>query len=67
MLYMIKITSGSYRPGFTHPDWTKTLEALPKLERKLLQVRVGQGITGHTTPMASCRFSRALGRMASPR
>jgi P4 family phage/plasmid primase-like protien len=47
---MTRITSGSYRPGFTHPDWAKALEALPKPERYWFQVRVGQGITGHTTP-----------------
>jgi hypothetical protein len=49
-LAMTKITSGSYRPGFTHADWTKALEALPESERGFLQARVGQGITGHTTP-----------------
>jgi P4 family phage/plasmid primase-like protien len=47
---MTKITSGSYRPGFTHPDWTKALDALPTSEREWLQVRIGQGITGHRTP-----------------
>jgi P4 family phage/plasmid primase-like protien len=49
-LLMTKITSGSYRPGCTHPDWEKALEALPEAERGWLQVRIGQGITGHTTP-----------------
>jgi putative DNA primase/helicase len=49
-LLMTKITSGSYRPGFTHPDWDKALEALPQAERDWLQVRIGQGITGHHTP-----------------
>ena len=48
-LLMTKITSGSYRPGFTHPDWEKALQALPEPERKWFQVRIGQGITGHTT------------------
>ena len=41
-----KITSGSYRPGFTHPDWEKALEAIPEAERDWLKVRIGQGITG---------------------
>jgi putative DNA primase/helicase len=45
-----KITSGSYRPGFTHRDWTKALEALPESERAWFQVLIGQGITGHTQP-----------------
>jgi P4 family phage/plasmid primase-like protien len=49
-LLMTKITSGNYRPGCTHPDWEKALEALPQPEREWLQVRIGQGITGHTTP-----------------
>jgi P4 family phage/plasmid primase-like protien len=49
-LLMTKITSGSYRPGFTHPDWEKALEALPEAERDWLKVRIGQGITGHRTP-----------------
>jgi P4 family phage/plasmid primase-like protien len=47
---MTKITSGSYRPGFTHPDWDKALEALSEAEQKYLQVRMGQGATGHRTP-----------------
>jgi hypothetical protein len=49
-LLITKITSGSYRPGFTHPDWEKALEALPVAERDWLKVRIGQGITGHRTP-----------------
>ena len=49
-LAMTKITSGSYRPGFAHPDWSKALEALPEPEREWLRARIGQGITGHTTP-----------------
>jgi P4 family phage/plasmid primase-like protien len=49
-LLMTKITGGSYRPGFTHPDWEKALEALPKPEREWLQARIGQAITGHPTP-----------------
>jgi P4 family phage/plasmid primase-like protien len=49
-LLMTKITSGSYRPGFTHPDWTTALEALPEPEREWLQARIGQAITGHPTP-----------------
>jgi P4 family phage/plasmid primase-like protien len=49
-LLITRITSGSYRPGFTHPDWEKALQALPEAERSWFQVRIGQGITGHTTP-----------------
>ena len=47
---MTKITRGSYRPGYRHPDWEKGLEALAAPERKWYQTRVGQGITGHPTP-----------------
>jgi len=45
-----KITSGSYRPGFTHPDWDRALEVLPADVMEWFRVRVGQAITGHTTP-----------------
>jgi P4 family phage/plasmid primase-like protien len=47
---MTKITRGSYRPGYTHPDVDKALDALPEPEREWLQRRVGQGITGHMSP-----------------
>ena len=46
-----KITSGAYRPGFTHPDWDRALTVLPQEETvRWLQTRFGQAITGHTTP-----------------
>lgn len=45
-----KITSGSYRPGFTHSDWDRALEVLPPDVMEWFRVRVGQAITGHTTP-----------------
>ncbi len=44
-----KITSGSYRPGYTHPDWDRALEVLPPDVADWFAVRVGQAITGHTT------------------
>jgi putative DNA primase/helicase len=49
-LLMTRITSGSYRPGFTHPDWEQAQEALPAEERAWIQTRVGQAMTGHRTP-----------------
>lgn len=50
-LLMTRITKGSYRPGFVHPDWTKALEAIPDPEvRRWLQARFGQAITGHAAP-----------------
>jgi P4 family phage/plasmid primase-like protien len=45
-----KITKGSYRPGYKHPDWTAALQALPAESRDWFQARVGQGITGRPTP-----------------
>lgn len=49
-LLMTKITSGSYRKGFTHPDWDRALEVLPPEVMRWFAIRVGQAITGHTTP-----------------
>jgi len=49
-LLLTKITKGSYRPGFTHPDWEQALTALDAPERAWFQRRIGQGITGHQTP-----------------
>lgn len=45
-----KITSGSYRKGFTHPDWDRALQVLPGDVMDWFRIRVGQAITGHTTP-----------------
>ncbi len=45
-----KITSGAYRPGYTHRDWDQALTALPEELRAWFQVRAGQAITGHPTP-----------------
>lgn len=49
-LLMTRITRGAYRPGCTHPDWDQALEALPAAERGWFQARIGQAISGHTTP-----------------
>ena len=49
-LLITKMASGSYIKGYRHDDWEKALDALDKAEREYLQVRIGQGITGHTTP-----------------
>lgn len=45
-----KVTSGSYRKGYTHPDWDRALEVLPPDVMSWFQVRIGQAVTGHTTP-----------------
>ena len=50
---MTKITSGSYRPGYRHPDWEQALGAIAVDDGDTLrwfQTRVGQGITGHRSP-----------------
>lgn len=50
-LLLTKMTSGSYRPGYTHPDWQQALSALPDDDsRDWFQARVGQGATGHRSP-----------------
>jgi P4 family phage/plasmid primase-like protien len=45
-----KITSGSYVEGYTHKDWQRALEVLPAEVMEWFAVRIGQAITGHTTP-----------------
>jgi P4 family phage/plasmid primase-like protien len=47
---MTKITSGSYRPGWEHGDWTTALEALGEDTRAWFQVRIGQAATGRPWP-----------------
>jgi P4 family phage/plasmid primase-like protien len=42
-----KITSAEYEPGFTHPDWTKTLEAVPADILDWFHRFLGQAITGY--------------------
>lgn len=49
-LLCTKITSGCYRPGYRHPDWDRVLEVLPAETMTWMQTRVGQAITGYTTP-----------------
>jgi putative DNA primase/helicase len=49
-LLMTRMTSGSYRPGYRHPDWEQAQEALPPEDRAWFQTRAGQAMTGHRTP-----------------
>jgi phage/plasmid-associated DNA primase len=49
-LLQTEMTSDSYCPDLIHPDWQQALEALPGPERRWLQNRIGQAITGHPTP-----------------
>jgi putative DNA primase/helicase len=48
--YLTKIAGCGYNPTAIHADWTAALNALPVDVQNWLQVRYGQGITGHTTP-----------------
>lgn len=46
-----RVTSGSYVPGAEmHPDWQQALTAITPGAVHYLQVRFGQGATGHRTP-----------------
>ncbi len=49
-LLMTKITRGSYRPDYVHEDWQRALGILPPAVAEWMRYRVGQAITGHTTP-----------------
>ena len=46
-LLFTKVTKAPYRPGATHPDWQQALTAIPKDAADWLQIRMGQGLTGH--------------------
>lgn len=48
LFMMTRITSGSYRPGFKHPDWEKALTGLSTESADYMQLRLGQAITGYT-------------------
>jgi putative DNA primase/helicase len=49
-LLFTKATMVAYRPGATHPDWDTALTAVSAGEAEWLQVRLGQGLTGHPPP-----------------
>jgi putative DNA primase/helicase len=48
-LMFTKITEAEYDPTASSQDWRTALKALPKDVRRWMQVRFGQGITGHMT------------------
>jgi P4 family phage/plasmid primase-like protien len=48
-MMLTKITSGGYRPGFTHEDWIAALGAVPEDIRPWWQIRMGQAITGESS------------------
>lgn len=49
-LYLTKIAGCDFDPLALHSDWTSALRALEPDVADWIQVRYGQGITGHTTP-----------------
>lgn len=49
-LMLTKVSLVDYQPGAHHPDWDQALGALPAGTSEWLQVRLGQGITGHPVP-----------------
>jgi putative DNA primase/helicase len=48
--YFTKVTGCEYDPKAEHEDWTAALGCLPESVVTWLQIRYGQGITGHMTP-----------------
>lgn len=46
-LLFTKVTKGSYRPAYVHPDWETALTALPPEQVEYLKIRMGQAITGY--------------------
>jgi P4 family phage/plasmid primase-like protien len=50
-LLLTKVTTTNYTPAAVNPDWTTALSALPDDDvRSWLQIRLGQGVTGHPVP-----------------
>lgn len=47
-LLLTKVTTARYRPGATHEEWDAAVSAIPEDIRPWMQLRMGQGVTGHT-------------------
>src|SRR5690606_12140676 len=47
---LTKMTPVEYRPGAKHPDWDLCLSALRDDTKEWMKLRLGQAITGYTTP-----------------
>lgn len=45
-----RMADADYRPGYTHPLWTKALQAVPGDMHEWYQDRNGQGLTGYPVP-----------------
>lgn len=48
--YLTVLTETPYVPGATHTDWDTTLSAILPDAREWMQIRCGQGATGHRPP-----------------
>jgi putative DNA primase/helicase len=49
-LMFTKVTMVDYVPRAIHRDWQQALAALPADAEQWLQIRMGQGLTGHAVP-----------------
>jgi putative DNA primase/helicase len=49
-LMFSKVTMVDYVRGVSHRDWLQALAALPADAEQWLQIRMGQGLTGHPVP-----------------
>jgi P4 family phage/plasmid primase-like protien len=61
-LKLTKATDVDYLPNATHAAWGTALEALPADVRDWMQVRIGQGATGHPPEDDVVPFCRGEGR-----
>lgn len=60
-LMFTKVTPVNYVPGATSPDWEQALAAVPEDAVDWLQVRLGQGISGHPVPDDRLVFFKGSG------
>ena len=65
-LMFTKVTMVDYVPGATHRDWQQALTAVPADAVDWLQIRFGQGLTGHRCPTIGWSCSRAQERTERP-
>lgn len=49
-LMLTRLCPTEYHSDAAHPDWASALEAVPEDARQWLQIRFGQGATGHAVP-----------------
>lgn len=59
--YITKTTGIRYVPGAEHRDWKLALTAVPDAILRWLQVKLGQGVTGHTPDDDVIPFAQGVG------